>query len=155
MSTIRSAGLLMFRGRGGSVQVLLAHPGGPFWSRRDLASWTLPKGEIAPDEEPLAAAQREFHEETGFESHPPYLPLGELKQKSGKRISAWAFEGDADPALLVSNRFEMEWPPRSGRTQSFPEIDRVAWFTPEEARVKLIAGQVPFVEALLQLLRVP
>lgn len=148
MAIVRSAGLLMFRRRGGVLEVLLAHPGGPFWSRRDAAAWTLPKGEIGPGEEPLAAARREFAEETGFASAPPFVPLGELRQKSGKRISAWAFEGDADPATLASNTFEMEWPPRSGRTRSFPEIDRVAWFDPGVARAKLIAGQVPFIDAL-------
>jgi predicted NUDIX family NTP pyrophosphohydrolase len=157
VSTIRSAGLLMFRRGTGGTEVLLAHPGGPFWSRRDDAAWTLPKGEIAPGEDPLAAARREFLEETGFPSAPPFLPLGELRQKSGKRISAWAFEGDADPAQLVSNLFEMEWPPRSGRMQSFPEVDRVAWCGPEEARRKLIAGQAPFIDALEEWLdgRVP
>jgi len=138
----------MFRHRGAAVEVLLAHPGGPFWARRDEAAWTLPKGEIGVDEDPLAAAQREFREETGFTSTPPFLPLGELRQKSGKRITAWAFEGDADPARLESNLFEMEWPPRSGRMQSFPEIDRLRWFGLDEARVKLIAGQVPFIDAL-------
>jgi predicted NUDIX family NTP pyrophosphohydrolase len=153
VAIVRSAGLLMFRRGGGVVEVLLAHPGGPFWSRRDEAAWTLPKGEIAEAEEPLAAAQREFAEETGFASQPPYYPLGELKQKSGKRISAWAFEGDADPALLVSNEFEMEWPPRSGRMRRFPEIDRVAWFNLEAARVKLIAGQAPFIDQLQDLLQ--
>lgn len=148
VSTIRSAGLLMFRRGPGGLEVLLAHPGGPFWARRDEAAWTLPKGEIVPGEDPLAAARREFLEETGLASGPPFLPLGELRQKSGKRISAWAFEGDADPAALVSNRFDMEWPPRSGRLQSFPEIDRIAWFGPDEARRKLIAGQAPFIDAL-------
>jgi len=148
VSTIRSAGLLMFRRAAGGAEVLLAHPGGPFWSRRDEAAWTLPKGEIAPGEEPLAAACREFLEETGFTSTPPFLPLGELRQKSGKRISAWAFEGDADPALLTSNLFELEWPPRSGRLQFFPEVDRVAWFGLHEARRRLIAGQAPFIDAL-------
>ena len=143
----------MFRRAGAGFQVLLAHPGGPFWSRRDDAAWTLPKGEIDPGEDPLAAACREFREETGFASAPPFLPLGELRQKSGKRISAWAFEGDADPTGLVSNRFDLEWPPRSGRMQSFPEVDRVAWFGPEEARRKLIAGQAPFVDALERWLR--
>jgi len=138
----------MFRRRHGAVQVLLAHPGGPFWARRDEASWTLPKGEIGPDEEPLAAACREFLEETGFTGTPPFLPLGELRQKSGKRITAWAFEGDADPALLVSNTFEMEWPPRSGRVQAFPEVDRLEWLEIEAARRKLIAGQAPFLDAL-------
>lgn len=148
MATVRSAGLLMFRRKGDAVEVLLAHPGGPFWSRRDAAAWTLPKGEIGPGEEALAAARREFAEETGFASAPPFVPLGELKQKSGKRISAWAFEGDADPARLVSNEFEMEWPPRSGRTRRFPEIDRVEWFGLDAARAKLIAGQAPFIDAL-------
>ena len=148
VSTIRSAGLLMFRRIPGGAEVLLAHPGGPFWARRDDAAWTLPKGEIGPGEDALAAAQREFREETGFASAPPFLPLGELRQKSGKRISAWAFEGDADPAALVSNRFDMEWPPRSGRLQSFPEVDRIAWFGLLAARRKLIAGQAPFIDAL-------
>jgi len=142
----------MFRRRGAAPELLLAHPGGPFWARRDDAAWTLPKGEILLDEDPLAAARREFLEETGFASAAPFLPLGELRQKSGKRITAWAFEGDADPALLVSNRFDVEWPPRSGRLQSFPEIDRVRWFGVEDARRKLIAGQVPFVDALLNAL---
>ena len=152
MSTIRSAGLLMFRRASGGVEVLLAHPGGPFWSRRDEGAWTLPKGEIDPGEDPLAAAQREFLEETGFTSTPPFHSLGELRQKSGKRISAWAFEGDADPAALVSLHFELEWPPRSGRTQAFPEVDRVAWFGLPEARRRLIPGQVPFLDALAQAL---
>jgi predicted NUDIX family NTP pyrophosphohydrolase len=148
VAIIRSAGLLMFRRRGAAVEVLLAHPGGPFWSRRDAASWTLPKGEIDEGEDPLAAARREFEEETGFASAPPFHLLGELKQKSGKRITAWAFEGDADPLRLVSSPFDIEWPPRSGRMQRFPEIDRVAWFSPQDARAKLIAGQAPFIDAL-------
>ena len=145
----------MFRRASAGVQVLLAHPGGPFWARRDEAAWTLPKGALAPGEEALAAARREFLEETGFPSTPPFLPLGELRQKSGKRISAWAFEGDADPAALVSNRFDMEWPPRSGRLQSFPEVDRVEWFGLAQARRKLIAGQAPFIDALERLLAAP
>ena len=138
----------MFRRRGAQAEVLLAHPGGPFWVRRDELAWTLPKGEITPGEEPLDAARREFLEETGFVSTPPFHPLGELRQKSGKRISAWAFEGYANPALLASNLFEMEWPPRSGRLQSFPEVDRVQWFDFATARRKLIAGQAPFIDAL-------
>ena len=142
----------MFRRRAGVPEVLLAHPGGPFWVRRDEAAWTLPKGEIGPEEDPLAAARREFLEETGFASQPPFLALGELKQKSGKRITAWAFEGDADPAALMSNTFELEWPPRSGRMRSFPEVDRVQWFGLQEARRKLIAGQVPFIDVLERLL---
>ncbi|MGV3570758.1 MAG: NUDIX domain-containing protein [Ramlibacter sp.] len=153
MAIIRSAGLLMYRRRGPALEVLLAHPGGPFWSRRDEASWTLPKGEIDEGEDPLAAARREFSEETGFVATPPFLPLGELRQKSGKRISAWAFEGDANPAQLRSNLFEMEWPPRSGRLKEFPEVDRVQWYDVETAAVKLIAGQVPFLAALEERLR--
>jgi predicted NUDIX family NTP pyrophosphohydrolase len=153
VSIIRSAGLLMFRRGAVGAEVLLAHPGGPFWVRRDEAAWTLPKGEIDPGEDALAAGRREFLEETGFASEPPFLPLGELRQKSGKRITAWAFEGDADPALLVSNEFDMEWPPRSGRMQSFPEVDRVQWFGLKEARRKLIAGQAPFIDALEQWLQ--
>jgi predicted NUDIX family NTP pyrophosphohydrolase len=150
VAIIRSAGLLMYRRRGPALEVLLAHPGGPFWSRRDQASWTLPKGEIDEGEEPLAAALREFTEETGFIPAPPFLPLGELRQKSGKRISAWACEGDADPRQLRSNLFEMEWPPRSGRRQQFPEVDRVQWYGLQAAADKLIAGQVPFLAALEQ-----
>lgn len=140
----------MFRRGNGAPEVLLAHPGGPFWAKRDEAAWTLPKGEIAPGEDPLAAARREFLEETGFASAPPFLPLGELRQKSGKRISAWAFEGDADPAALSSNLFELEWPPRSGRLQSYPEVDRVQWFGLDEARRRLIAGQAPFLDSLMR-----
>jgi predicted NUDIX family NTP pyrophosphohydrolase len=145
----------MFRRNGGAPEVLLAHPGGPYWSRRDEASWTLPKGEIGEAEDALAAARREFQEETGFACDGPFQSLGECRMKSGKRIQAWAFEGDADPALLRSNLFEMEWPPRSGRMQSFPEVDRVQWFGLEEARRKLIAAQVPLLDALQQLLAAP
>jgi predicted NUDIX family NTP pyrophosphohydrolase len=146
-----SAGLLLFRRTDDGIEVLVAHPGGPMWSRRDAGAWSLPKGAPNGDEPDLRdAARREFLEETGFASAPPFLFLGELRQKSGKRISAWAFEGDADPADLVSNLFELEWPPRSGRLQTFPEVDRVQWFGPDEARQRLIAGQAPFVDALLQ-----
>jgi predicted NUDIX family NTP pyrophosphohydrolase len=146
---LHSAGLLMYRFGPQGLQVLLAHPGGPYWARKDDGAWTLPKGEYPAGADALEEAQREFAEETGWSSQGPYLPLGELRQKSGKRIRAWAFEGDCDAAQLRSNAFEMEWPPRSGRMQAFPEIDRAAWFTPEEARRKLIAGQVPFIDALL------
>ena len=138
----------MFRRQGAAIEVLLAHPGGPFWAARDAASWTLPKGAVDEGEDPLAAARREFNEETGFTSQPPYLLLGELRQKSGKRITAWAFEGDGDPRELRSNLFEMEWPPRSGRMQSFPEVDRVEWFTLPQARRKLLPGQLGFLDAL-------
>jgi predicted NUDIX family NTP pyrophosphohydrolase len=148
VAIVRSAGLLMFRRVAAGVEVLLAHPGGPFWAARDEASWTIPKGAVDEGEEPLAAAQREFTEETGFALQPPFHLLGELRQKSGKRITAWAFEGDADPARLQSNLFELEWPPRSARLQSFPEIDRVGWFTLSAARRKLLPGQAGFLDAL-------
>ena len=153
MPTAHSAGLLMYRFGAQGVQVLLAHPGGPYWTRKDDGAWTLPKGEYAPGADPLVEAQREFQEETGWPPQGPYLPLGELRQKSGKRIRAWAFEGDCDVAQLRSNTFEMEWPPRSGRMQAFAEIDRAAWFTLQEAYRKLIAGQLPFLDALQEQLR--
>lgn len=149
----QSAGLLMYRrGSDGVLQVLLAHPGGPFWRNKDEGAWTLPKGEYDDCEEPLAAAQREFTEETGFAVTPPFLSLGEVVQKSGKRIRAWAFAGDCDPARLQCNTFELEWPPRSGRKQTFPEIDRIDWFGPEEARRKLLPAQRPLLDRLEQAL---
>lgn len=144
----RSAGLLMYRHANGALEVLLAHPGGPFWKNRDEGAWSIPKGEYGDDEEPLAAAQREFTEETGYAITPPFIALGELKQKGGKLIAAWAFEGDADPARLVSNTFEIEWPPKSGKRQSFPEIDRAAWFGVEQAQAKINPGQAGFIEEL-------
>jgi predicted NUDIX family NTP pyrophosphohydrolase len=145
----RSAGLLMFRCRAGSFEVLLAHPGGPFWSRKDAGAWSLPKGEIGEGEEPLAAARREFTEETGFTAQGPFIELGEARQASGKVVAAWACEGDADPAAVVSNLFEMEWPPRSGKTAAFPEIDKVDWFAPPEALRRIARGQRAFVERLM------
>jgi predicted NUDIX family NTP pyrophosphohydrolase len=144
----RSAGLLMYRRGGGAIEVLLAHPGGPHWVHKDLGAWSLPKGEYGDEEEPLAAARREFEEETGFAPAGPYLALGELRQPSGKRVAAWAFEGDCDPAQLKSNEFEMEWPPRSGKMAWFPEMDRAAWFTLEEAARRITRGQRDFLRAL-------
>ena len=145
----KSAGLLMYRRSGdGTLQVLLAHPGGPFWRASDDEAWTIPKGEYEAPEEPLAAARREFNEETGFEAAPPFLPLGEIVQKSGKRITAWAVEGDCDPVQLRCNTFEMEWPPRSGRRQSYPELDRVGWFSLDEARRKIIPAQRALIDRL-------
>jgi predicted NUDIX family NTP pyrophosphohydrolase len=148
----RSAGLLMYRGAGPRLELLLVHPGGPFWAKKDLGAWSIPKGEYADDEDPLAAARREFAEETGAQADGPFCPLGEVAQAGGKRVSAWAVEGDFDPAALVSNTFELEWPPRSGRKRSFPEVDRAAWFSPAEARQKILAGQRPFVDRLVKLL---
>jgi predicted NUDIX family NTP pyrophosphohydrolase len=143
-----SAGLLMFRRSKGALQVLLAHPGGPFWAKKDDGAWTLPKGEYESSEDPLEAAKREFAEETGFAATGSFFPLGSLKQPSGKMVSAWAFESDCDPSALVSNTFEIEWPPKSGKKASFPEIDRVAWFGIAEARTRLHKGQVGFLHAL-------
>ena len=144
----RSAGLLMFRRRGPALEVLLAHPGGPFWARKDLGAWTIPKGEHDDSEDPLEAAKREFAEETGFAVREPFLPLGSARQASGKVVAAWAFESDCDPRTLASNTFEMEWPPKSARMAAFAEIDRAAWFTADEARAKLHKGQVVFLDAL-------
>ena len=148
----RSAGLLMFRRGAGGFEVLLAHPGGPFWQRKDAGAWTIPKGEYLDPEPAVDAARREFIEETGFAVTPPLLPLGDIVQPSGKRISAWAFEGDADPAALRCNAFELEWPPRSGRLQRFAEIDRVEWFAKEPASTKLLPAQRILLERLEQLL---
>jgi len=149
----RSAGLLMYRGSGARLAVLLVHPGGPFWARKDLGAWSIPKGEYAAGEDPLAVAQREFAEETGVTPRGEFQPLGEVVQAGGKRVSAWAVEGDLDPATIVSNVFELEWPPRSGRKRSFPEVDRAGWFSPEEAREKINAGQRAFVDRLVALVR--
>lgn len=123
-----SAGLLMYRVRSGVLQVFLVHPGGPFWARKDLGAWSIPKGLLDPDEDPLAAAQREFEEETGFKVSELFMPLAPVKQHSGKVIQAWAVEGDCDPSAIRSNTFSIEWPPRSDRQQEFPEVDRAAWF---------------------------
>jgi predicted NUDIX family NTP pyrophosphohydrolase len=138
---------------GKAVEVLLAHPGGPYWRSKDAGAWTLPKGEFEEGEDGLACAMREFREETGCTPRPPYAPLGEVRQKSGKRVSAWSFEGDLDPAYLDSNLFEMEWPPRSGQLRQFPEVDRVAWYGLQDARAKLLPAQVPFLDRLEQALQ--
>ena len=131
------------------MEVLLAHQGGPFWIKKDLGHWTIPKGEVEPGEELEAVARREFQEETGHEVGDVQLvELGQIRQKSGKVVFAWGAKGDLDPSTAVSNSFEMEWPPRSGRRQSFPEIDRVEWFDLDEARRKLKAAQVPFLDRL-------
>jgi predicted NUDIX family NTP pyrophosphohydrolase len=144
-----SAGILLWRRREDHLEVLLAHQGGPFWIKKDLGHWTLPKGEIEPGEELAAVARREFWEETGHELPDVQLmDLGQIQQKSGKVVFAWAANGDLDPSTAVSNTFDMEWPPKSGRIQSFPEIDRVEWFDLREARRRLKAAQVPFLDRL-------
>jgi predicted NUDIX family NTP pyrophosphohydrolase len=152
----RSAGILLYRFRDSAPEVLLVHPGGPFWARRDAGAWSIPKGEYEDGEDPRACALREFEEETGTA-----LPAGELielgsvKQKGGKLVSAWAVEGDIDAEAVRSNTFRMEWPPRSGRTAEFPEIDRAGWFDAETARSKLVAAQAALLDRLLERLRPP
>ena len=145
-----SAGLLLFRRpTPGGLEVLLVHPGGPYWKNRDDGAWSLPKGEIEDGADALATALREFEEETGFAPPGgPHAPLGSVKTKSGKTIHAWATEGDCDPQQIVSNQFEIEWPPRSGKTQCFPEVDRAGFFTVDAARTKLHEAQHPFLDRL-------
>jgi predicted NUDIX family NTP pyrophosphohydrolase len=145
----KSAGILMYRRSGPGLEVLLVHPGGPFWAKKDLGAWSIPKGEYEDSEDPLAAARREFREELGAEPDGAFLDLGRLIQPSRKEIIAWAVEGDFPVAALTSNTFEMEWPPKSGRKQRFPEVDRAGWFHPEDARRKILPGQVEFIERLL------
>ena len=149
----QSAGLLLYRIVDGEIEVLLGHPGGPFWMRKDEGAWTIPKGLVASGEAPLAAARREFAEETGHDPEGEAVSLGSARQPGGKIVHVWAIEGDFDPADVKSNTFEMEWPPRSGRRQSFPEIDRAAWFRVAEARKKILKGQALFIDRLLQALR--
>ncbi len=147
----RSAGILLFRRTGAVTELLLVHPGGPYWARRDEGAWSIPKGEHADGEDGLACAHREFEEETGTAPPPGELvALGEVRQRSGKRVSAWAAEGDLDPAAVRSNTFTVEWPPRSGRTEAFPEVDRAGWFGAEEARRRLVPAQAAFVDRLLE-----
>jgi len=140
-----SAGILAFRRRGG-LELMLAHPGGPYWAKKDAGAWSIPKGLIDPGEALLAAALREFTEETGFVAHAPFVALAPVKQKSGKVVHAFACEGDFDPDKLVCNTFEIEWPPRSGKRKSFPEIDRVAWFGMDAAREKILTYQRPWLD---------
>jgi len=139
----------MYRRAHGALELLLAHPGGPFWARKDDGAWSIPKGEHGEGEDPLAVAKREFMEEVGTAPDGMFVDLGEVVQPGRKLVRAWALEGDVDVARLQSNTFELEWPPKSGRRQSFPEVDRAEWFTPADARRKILAGQRPFIERLL------
>lgn len=147
-----SAGLLMYRKRGEVLEILLVHPGGPFFAAKDLGVWSIPKGEIGKGEAPLAAAQREFEEETGFKAAGAFFPLMPVVQKGGKLVYAWAFEGDYDPKRMKSNTFMMEWPPRSGRQQEFPEADRSAWFSINDAKQKINPAQISFLDELQRLM---
>jgi predicted NUDIX family NTP pyrophosphohydrolase len=144
----RSAGILLYRRIGPAAEVLLVHPGGPFWARKDEGAWSIPKGEYSPGEDPLAAARRELAEETGASPEGPFLALGSFRQSAAKSVEVWAVEGDFDPAALVSNTFMTEWPPRSGQMRQFPEVDRAQWFTPGEAVRRIIRGQAPILAAL-------
>ncbi len=146
----RSAGLIMYRKPKGEIEVFLVHPGGPFWANKDRGAWTLPKGEYSAEEEPLVAAQREFHEETSFVPQGPFLELGSIRQRSGKIVSAWAFEGDCVPDALISNTCEIEWPPRSGRRLEIPEIDRGRWFSMNEANEYMREEQRELLQRLAE-----
>jgi predicted NUDIX family NTP pyrophosphohydrolase len=147
----QSAGILLYRGRGPALRLMLVHPGGPFWAKKDGGAWSIPKGEYEEGDDPLLVASREFEEELGSPAPAgDAIELGELVQPSRKRVTAFALEGDFDPAHLRSNSFEMEWPPKTGRLQSFPEVDRAEWFTVEEARDKILPGQRPFIDRLLE-----
>jgi predicted NUDIX family NTP pyrophosphohydrolase len=147
-----SAGVLMYRYRNGQLEVFLVHPGGPWWAKKDLGAWSIPKGEYEAGEKPEDAARREFQEETGFAIPSRLRALGVVNQAGGKIVSAWCCEGDFDPADLISNTFEMEWPPRSGRKSEFPEVDRGAWFSMAAAREQILKSQAPLLDRLEQLL---
>jgi len=146
--TKKSAGILLYRFHTSGTEVLLVHPGGPYWAKKDLGAWSIPKGEFGAEENPLDAAKRELEEETGIKAEGNFIELTPVKQKSGKLVYAWALQNDIDPAAIKSNSFEMEWPPGSGKIRSFPEIDRAEWFTMNEAGNKIIDGQAPFIHEL-------
>ena len=150
-----SAGLLLYRCPSGRLELFLAHPGGPFWQNRDAGAWTIPKGVAEAGEDHLTAACREFEEETGVSPHGPFLSLGSIRQKAGKLVHAWAWEGDADPERVTSNTTETEWPRGSGRRLTFPEVDRCAWFDPEVARVKINPAQIELIDRLETALSAP
>jgi predicted NUDIX family NTP pyrophosphohydrolase len=151
--TRTSAGILLYRWREGELEVFLVHPGGPFWARKDRGAWSIPKGEFAPDEDPLAAARREFAEETGLAVEGEFRALAPIRQAGGKVVHAFAIEGEVDPGAVRSNSFTLEWPPRSGRLRAFPEVDRASWFTLAEARQKLLKSQLGLLEQLVLLQR--
>jgi predicted NUDIX family NTP pyrophosphohydrolase len=147
---VTSAGILLYRTSDLGIEVLLVHPGGPFWQRKDAGAWTIPKGLVEPGEALLDAARREFHEETGWPAEGEAMELGQIRQSSGKIVHAWAVQGDFDPSRLRSNSFEMEWPPRSGKVQLFPEVDAAAWYSLDEARRRILPAQAPLLDALVE-----
>jgi len=149
---LHSAGLLLHRLRDGRLELFLAHPGGPYWAKKDDGVWSIPKGLIDPDEDPLAAARREFHEETGHVIDGEFIPLGELKQKGNKIVHAWAVAGDIDAESIRSNTYAVQWPPKSGQWRRYPEIDRAGWFGVADARRKILPGQAGFIDRLIELL---
>lgn len=149
---LHSAGLLLYRLREERLELFLAHPGGPYWARKDDGVWSIPKGLIDEGEDPLAAARREFAEETGHPVDGRFIPLGELKQKGNKIVHAWAVAGDLDPDTIVSNTYPIQWPPKSGQWRSYPEVDRAGWFGVDKARVKILPGQAGFIDRLLEIL---
>ena len=155
MASKRSAGILLYRRAQGEIQVFLAHPGGPYWAKKDAGAWTIPKGEIGEGEDPLAAAKREFEEEIGVRLEGDFRELKGVRQKGGKLVVAWAIEGDCDAAAITSNVFSMEWPPKSGKRAEFPEVDRAAWFTLPEARSRILESQAPLLDQLEELLGRP
>jgi predicted NUDIX family NTP pyrophosphohydrolase len=148
----QSSGLVIFRMKDHELQIFLVHPGGPFWRNKDSGAWSIPKGEYADEEDAFEVAKREFHEETGFQAEGEFRELEMVRQPGGKRVRAWAVQGDCDADALKSNLFSMEWPPKSGRRAEFPEVDRAAWFGVDEARDKILKGQLPFIDQLCELL---
>lgn len=149
----RSAGLLLYCYRNSKLEVLLVHPGGPYWAKKDEGIWSIPKGEYSDGEDPFEAAKREFQEETGYMVEGNFLALTPRRQPTGKLVSAWAVEGDCDAAAIKSNTFTIEWPPQSGKRAAFAEVDRAEWFSLEQARLKLLKGQVGFIDELCEILR--
>jgi predicted NUDIX family NTP pyrophosphohydrolase len=145
-----SAGLLMYRIVADELEVLLVHPGGPFWAKKDRGAWVIPRGQVEEGEDLFAAAGREFSEETGLVAGGPFISLGEVRHRSGKRVHAWAFAGDCDPTRVKSNTFEMEWPPKSGKLKSFPEVDCAAFFNLPEARLQILEAEIPFLDRLAE-----
>lgn len=148
-----SAGLLMYRFRHKTLEVFLVHPGGPLWKNKNEGAWSIPKGEYTANEDPFAVAKREFKEETGYEADGDFIPLEPVKQPGGKRVTAWAFEGDCDAGRIKSNTFSIEWPPGSGMHTEFPEVDKAGWFSINKAKVKLLEGQLGLVEQLCEILK--